>query len=174
MAIRVTLVGYRASGKTTVGRLLAERLGYPFVDADRALEERLGCPIPAWFAREGETSFREREAACLAELLSGEAPLVLSTGGGVVLREGNRRLLRERGGLVVYLEADAPTLQARLRADAGGRPSLTGKDVAEEVPMLLEKRSPLYREVAHRTVPATLAPPEVAARIAALATAEAR
>jgi shikimate kinase len=174
MAMRVTLVGYRASGKTTVGRLLAERLGWPFVDADRALEQRLGCPIPAWFARAGEASFREREAGCLAELLAGEAPLVLATGGGAVLREANRRLLRSRGGLVVYLEADAPTLQARLRADAGGRPSLTGKDVAEEVPMLLEQRVPLYREVAHRAVPSTLPPAEIAARVAALAAAEAR
>jgi shikimate kinase len=174
MAMRVTLVGYRASGKTTVGRLLAERLGWPFTDADRALEARLGCPIPEWFAREGEASFREREAACLAELLAGEAPLVLATGGGAVLREANRALLRSRGGLVVYLDADAPTLQARLRADAGGRPSLTGKDVAEEVPMLLERRASLYREVASRTLPSALPPAEIAARIAALATAEAR
>ncbi len=168
MTPRVTLVGYRASGKSTVGRLLAQRLGSPFIDGDAVLEERLGCTAAAWFARAGEASFREREAAVLAELLVGAESFVLATGGGVVLRRQNRDLLRSHGGLVIYLHAVAGELQARLRADAGGRPSLTGAPVADEVPSVLAVRDPLYREVAAHVVPAADAPEVVVERIAAL------
>jgi shikimate kinase len=166
--MRVSLVGYRASGKSTVGRLLARRLRLPFVDLDRLIEERLACPIATFFAREGEGAFRAREAEILAEALAGDGPLVLSTGGGAVLRSENRASLRARGGLVVYLEAEAEVLQARLRADAGGRPSLTGSSPADEVPAVLARRAPLYREVADQAVPATLPPEAAAERIAAL------
>lgn len=167
--MRVSLVGFRASGKSTVGRLVARRRSCAFVDADRLLEERLGCPIATWFAREGEAAFRAREAEVLAEALAGDGDLVLATGGGAVLLPGNRELLRRRGGVVVYLEADVHLLQARLRADAGGRPSLTGAPVADEVPALLAARAPLYREVATATLPADLPADELAGRIAALA-----
>jgi shikimate kinase len=148
MLSRLTLVGYRASGKTTIGRMIAARLGWPFVDADEALERRLGTTIADFFTGHGEAAFREQEARQLAELLAAAPPQVLATGGGCVLREDNRRLLRERGGLVVYLEAPVAFLQHRLRHHTGGRPSLTGATVADEIPLLLAQRDPLYREVA--------------------------
>lgn len=152
---RLTLVGYRACGKSTVGRLAAARLGWPFVDADSVVEAAIGMPIRRYFAEQGETAFRDAEQAALERLLAGDACLVLATGGGAVLREANRRLLSGRGGVVAYLHAPAEVLQARLRHSAGGRPSLTGAGVADEVPALLAQRDPLYREVAPRLVDAT-------------------
>src|SRR4051812_46928400 len=100
MAMRITLVGYRASGKNTVGQLLAHRLKWRFVDADRQLEERSGRQIASWFApgAEGELAFRDAEEACLKAIL-GPKPrnLVLATGGGAVLRASNRKLIKENG-----------------------------------------------------------------------------
>jgi len=89
------------SGKTTIGRQLARRLGLPFVDSDHVIEERLGCSIREYFAREGEDAFRDVEQAVLDDL-SRHHHGVLSTGGGSVLREANRRHLHERGH-VIYL-----------------------------------------------------------------------
>lgn len=155
VAHRLTLVGYRACGKSTVGRLAAARLGWPFVDADAVVEEALGQPIRAFFAEHGEAAFRDAEAATLARILAKAGCLVLATGGGAVLREENRALFASQGGLVAYLHAPAEALQARLRHHAGARPSLTGAGVADEVPALLALRDPLYRAVAGVVVDAT-------------------
>ncbi len=152
---RLTLVGYRASGKSTVGRLAAARLGWPFIDADQALEATLGCTIRAYFDTHGEAAFREAEASELRRILDGSGCLVLATGGGTVLREDNRALLMARGGMIAYLHAPAVALQARLRHHAGGRPSLTGAGVADEVADLLAQRDPLYRAIAGAVVDAT-------------------
>jgi shikimate kinase len=152
---RLTLIGYRASGKSTVGRLAAARLGWPFVDADQVVEHALGQPIRAFWAEHGEAAFRDAESAALERILAGERCLVLATGGGAVLRPENRALLRARGGTVAYLQAPAEALQARLRHSAGHRPSLTGAPVADEVPALLAARDPLYREIAVAVVDAT-------------------
>jgi shikimate kinase len=152
---RLTLIGYRACGKSTVGRLAAARLGWPFVDADTVIETTIGMPIRRFFSERGEEAFRDVEQAALVRLLAGDGCLVLATGGGVVLRPANRTLLAGRGGLVAYMHASAEVLQARLRHSTGGRPSLTGAGVADEVPALLAQRDPLYREVSQRTVDAT-------------------
>ena len=152
---RLTLVGYRASGKSTVGRLAAARLGWPFIDADSVVEEALGQPIRSFFAEHGEAAFREAEAAALTRVLAGNGCLVLATGGGAVLREDNRTLIMARGGLVAYLHAPAAVLQARLSHNAGGRPSLTGASVADEVAAVLAIRDPLYRATASVVVDAT-------------------
>jgi shikimate kinase len=168
MLSRLTLVGYRASGKTSIGRLIAARLGWPFVDADEELERRLGATIAEYFAKHGEAPFREQEARLLAELLAAAPPQILATGGGCVQREDNRRRLRERGGLVVYLEAPAAFLQRRLRHHAGGRPSLTGATVVDEVPQLLAQRDPLYREVATAVVRADRAEKALVKELAAM------
>ncbi len=165
---RVTLIGYRACGKSTVARLVADRLGWPEVDADRSLEKRQRTSIAKLVARAGLEVFREREAAELVRLLAGEGPLVLATGGGAVLRPENRALLRERGGCIVYLHAEAAVLQARLARDPGNRPSLTGATITDEVPRLLAEREPLYREIAHAVVAATQPVDAVAAQIVAL------
>lgn len=165
---RLTLVGYRACGKSTVGRLVAARLGWPFIDADADLELRLGMPIARFFATRGEPAFRDAESAALGEILGKSGPLVLSTGGGCVLRAENRGIIKENGGVVVYLHAPAAVLQERLRRDAGGRPSLSGADVADEVPRILAQREPLYREVADAVIPADQPAKAVAGAVAAL------
>ncbi len=152
---RLTLVGYRACGKSTAGRLVASRIGWPFVDADHVIEAMMGMPISAFFAAHGEPAFRDVEEKALASILAVDHGIVLATGGGAVLRAGNRTLLGARGGLVVYLQASAEILQARLRHHAGERPSLTGVPVADEVPALLAIRDPLYRATAQHVVDAT-------------------
>jgi shikimate kinase len=163
---RATLIGFRGCGKSTVGAVVAARLGWRFMDADSVLEERLGCTIAACFSRDGEPAFRRLEGACLQDLLASSGQMVLATGGGVVLREENREALRRQGGLVVYLEASAALLQERLTGDAQQRPSLTGAGVVAEVPALLAIRAPLYQSLAGLTLDARQDPQVLAGRIA--------
>ncbi len=140
------LVGYRGTGKTTVGRLVAAAMGWPFVDLDERIEEVAGRNIAAIFAAEGEAGFRDRESAALLEVRS---QAVISTGGGIVLREENRRYLK-RTGQVIWLRASAETIWARLQADAtsaGRRPNLSGGGLAEIIE-LLAARERFYQQVA--------------------------
>ena len=142
----LALIGLPGSGKSTVGRHLARRLGLPFVDSDHLIEQRLGCSIRDYFAREGESSFRDVEEAIIDEL-SATHTGVLSTGGGVVLRPANRQHLRERGH-VVYLHSAAEDVYRRVRHD-GNRPLLQVDDPMARLRDLYTVRDPLYRETAH-------------------------
>ena len=154
------LIGGRGTGKTTVARLLAHQLGWEWVDADEALELRHGQSIRAIFAAEGEAGFRDKEAAVLEELCR-SARLVVATGGGVVLREANRKRLRVTGR-VVWLTADAQTIWGRLQRDpvtAERRPALTVGGLAE-IKELLRAREPLYRGAADFTVSTSGRTPE--------------
>jgi len=148
------LVGYRGSGKTTVTRLLAGRLGCAALDTDEEIAARAGMSIPRIFAIEGEEGFRERERDRLLEALRRDPPWVLATGGGIVERADNRRALRAHPAAVVYLRVPVAELQHRLRTDPVGRPSLTGGDPADEVAKVLARREDLYRAVADRCVDA--------------------
>ncbi|MCB1978159.1 MAG: shikimate kinase [Burkholderiaceae bacterium] len=143
----VSLIGMPGSGKTTVGRQLARRLGLDFVDSDRVIEERLGCSIRAFFEREGEDAFRALEEATLDELTASGASAVLSTGGGAVLRPATRERLRRRSQ-VVYLHALADDIYRRLRHDTT-RPLLQTEDPLQQLRNLYAQRDPLYREAAH-------------------------
>jgi shikimate kinase len=147
----VFLIGPRGSGKTTAARLLAGRLGWAWADADGVLEQRAGRSIRALFADEGEAGFRDREAAVLQEL-AGLRRHVIATGGGVVLCEANRALLRR--GFVVWLTADVDTLWGRIRDDAttGQRRPDLGVGGPAEVAEVLRLREPLYRACADLTV----------------------
>lgn len=161
----VALVGLSGAGKSTAARLVAARLGLPHADTDALVTARAGRPIPAIFAEAGEAAFRDLEAAALAAALAG-SPLVLATGGGVVLHEANRALLRERA-FVVWLDAPDEALLARLRAHDEERPLLAG-DAAARLAALRAARAPLYRAAAHLTLhTAGLTPGEVAERICA-------
>lgn len=151
----IILVGMMGAGKTTVGRRLAARLGRDFVDADREIEARCGVPIATIFELEGEPGFRRRERAMLEKLVA-LPDIVLATGGGAVLAEENRRLLRERGW-VVYLKAATPELWSRLRRDRT-RPLLQTPNPRERIAQLLAQREPLYEAVAHCTVHSTHQP----------------
>jgi len=144
------LVGLPGSGKSTLGRQIARRLGKRFLDADAELEARLGVSIPTIFEIEGEEGFRDREEATLAEL-TGLADVVLSTGGGAVLRQSNRKLLAENG-TVLYLHAEPATLFERVR-HSRNRPLLQG-DMMPRLHELYAQRDALYREVADHVVEA--------------------
>ena len=141
----IFLIGLMGAGKTTIGRVLAKRLGLGFVDADREIEARTGVSVPVIFEIEGEDGFRRREAQVIADLTS-QSCHVLATGGGVVLREDNRRHLKERG-FVVYLNAPPHVLWERTRHDKN-RPLLKVDDPLRKLQELFVSRDPLYREVA--------------------------
>lgn len=134
------------SGKSTVGRQLARRLGLPFLDSDAVIEQRLGCSIREYFDREGEAAFRDVEEQVIAELAAGP-DAVVATGGGTVLREANRQRLRE-GGRVIYLRSSPEELQRRLRHDTQ-RPLLQVADPMARLRAMYAERDPLYREAAH-------------------------
>jgi shikimate kinase len=139
------LVGLPGAGKSTLGRQLARRLSLRFVDADSELEHRLGVSIPTIFEIEGEPGFRDREEATLRDLtlLTG---VLLSTGGGAVLRANNRLRLRENG-TVVYLHAEPSTLWTRVRHNRN-RPLLQTADPLARLAELYAQRDTLYRETA--------------------------
>lgn len=143
---RIFLVGMMASGKTTIGRQLAALLGYDFKDTDALVEQRAGADISWIFDVEGEDGFRDREQLAL-ELGTRQPNVVVATGGGAVLREDNRRLMRGRG-TVVYLSAPAALIAARAARDRR-RPLLQVDDVRAAVETLVRERHPLYRDVAH-------------------------
>jgi len=134
------------AGKSTVGRELARRLGWDFIDADVELERRCGASVSTIFEMEGEAGFRQREAALLDELTQ-RAAIVLATGGGAVLGADNRVRLRERG-LVIYLRATVDEILRRTRNDRA-RPLLQVADPRARLEQLLSERAPLYEEVAH-------------------------
>ena len=141
----VFLVGLMGAGKSTVGRILARRLGKRFVDTDHEIEKRNGVTIPVIFEIEGEEGFRKREQEVLTDLAQ-EPDLVLSTGGGIVLRPDNRAVLREQG-FVVYLSARPELLAERTRHDRS-RPLLNVDDPLGRLRELHGVRDPLYREAA--------------------------
>jgi shikimate kinase len=143
------LVGLPGAGKSTLGRQLARRLNKHFVDADAELEQRLGVSIPTIFEIEGEAGFRDREEATLADLTQ-LVDVVLSTGGGAVLRPANRVRLKENG-TVVYLHADPAVLWERVR-HSRNRPLLQTGDPRNRLATLYGERDALYREVADHII----------------------
>ena len=147
MTGRIILIGMPASGKTTVGRAVAQALSLPFHDCDREVERLTGRTIPEIFAAEGEEAFRAVESRALAALCTAEAPCVIATGGGAVLSAENRRLLR-RSGTVFWLDRDLKNIMS---TDCSGRPLLSGG--AEALRTLYKNRRDLYADCAHLLVP---------------------
>ena len=137
---KVVLIGLPGSGKSTVGRQLARRLQLPFFDSDKVIEERIGCSIKDFFAREGETAFRDVESAVIDELTL-KTGCVLSTGGGAVLRPENRLNLHSRGH-VIYLKSMPEELARRLKHDTS-RPLLQVDDPLTRLRDLFAVRDPL-------------------------------
>ena len=145
----IFLVGMMGAGKTTIGRLLAHFLDKTFYDSDREIQKRTGVGIPMIFEIEGEAGFRKREAEMLSELVTMEN-IVLATGGGAVLSQENREMLRRRG-TVIYLRAAVEDLWRRTRQDRN-RPLLKTSDPRRTLAELYTQRDPLYRETAHIVV----------------------
>jgi shikimate kinase len=145
----LVLVGMMGSGKTTIGRMLAARLGRPYFDTDDEVVRLAGATVSGIFSSEGEAGFRRRESGVLAQLLASAIPSVVSAGGGVVLDAHNRALLHDAGA-VVWLRATAETLGNRV-GDAPDRPLLAGSSGPgrrERLVRLCAEREPLYDEVA--------------------------
>ncbi|WP_141239759.1 shikimate kinase [Candidatus Dactylopiibacterium carminicum] len=141
----IYLVGLMGSGKTTIGRMLARRLGRIFHDSDHEIVNRTGVRIPIIFELEGEAGFRRREAQVIAELAD-EGAAVIATGGGAVLSPINRQVMRD-SGWVVYLDVPTPILLERTRNDSN-RPLLQVADPAARLDALRAERDPFYREIA--------------------------
>ncbi len=142
----IFLVGMMGSGKTTIGRSLANYTGKKFVDSDHEIQERTGVKIPVIFEIEGEAGFRKRETEVLQELVKMDN-IVLATGGGAILSENNRELLKLHG-TVVYLRAAVNDLQRRTRHDKN-RPLLQTKNLHKRLTQLFAERDVFYREAAH-------------------------
>ena len=148
--MNLILIGYRATGKTTLARLLAERLGWDWIDADVEIERRADKSIARIFAEDGEPAFRDLEAQVIADLCRRDR-LVLAAGGGAPLRPESRRAMRQTGK-VVWLTARPETILARMSGDTTTttrRPDLTDKGPLQEIIHLLEVRTPIYQELAH-------------------------
>jgi len=151
--MKVILIGYRASGKSTAGQYLAKKLQIPFVDTDQCVEETAGMAIKDLVARDGWAAFRDREKEAVAALHTA-ALCIVSTGGGVILADENRTLLK-RLGKVVYLKTPVEDILERLTRDAREeqiRPQFTSGSLAEETLEILSQRMPLYEATADFTV----------------------
>ena len=152
----IFLVGPMGAGKTTIGKLLAKRLGREFIDCDHYIVAQSGADIPWIFAKEGEEGFRDRETRALEELTA-MPNIVMATGGGAVGREENRKLLQQ--GFVIYLEASVDTQLIRTKKDKN-RPLLQNDNPRATLEALYQKRHPLYQEVATIIVPTERAYPK--------------
>lgn len=167
MTVNITLIGYRCSGKTAVGKHLSKELGMDFIDMDRAIEEDTECSIDTIISRNGWDYFRGLEKS-LIEKLSIRDRTVIATGGGVVLDRENMKKLKKKS-VVIWLRGSADVLRARMSKDLQSgriRPSLTGENPLEEIDKILDIRTPLYHEAATFVVDTDdLSIPEVATSI---------
>lgn len=161
MSRPVFLVGPMGAGKTTIGKLLAQQLGYPFKDTDREIEDRTGADIPWIFDVEGEAGFRDREVAILADLAT-QGQQVIATGGGIIMREENRQCLKI-SGIVFFLTASIEQLLERTAKDKR-RPLLQVADPEARIRELIALREPLYREVATHVIDTNRRPPRQVAQ----------
>ncbi len=147
--MNIILIGFRGTGKTATGRLVAEQLGWEFIDADDYLQKKAGKDIATIFDEGGEKAFREMEESVIAELCELEHK-VIGAGGGAVLNKKNIKNMK-KGGMVILLEADADVIYERLRADEktrSQRPRLTDRDLHDEIVHLLEYRRKYYDRAA--------------------------
>lgn len=151
--MNIYLIGYRCTGKTSVGRRLARRLAWAFVDTDDLVTARAGKPIADIVAQQGWPAFRDLERRVVRQVAGGRRQVV-ATGGGAPCDEENRRLM-VHSGIVVWLRAAPDVIERRLAADAEStrqRPALGDRDAVSEVGRVLSRRAPLYREAAHFAV----------------------
>ena len=146
----IVLIGFMGSGKSSVGKKLSYKLKEPFIDSDSLIEKRAGCSITQIFADKGEDAFRDIETKCIRELTEKKPGFIISTGGGMPLREENRKLLRKIGS-VVYLKAEPETIYERIKDDTS-RPLLRSEDPQKKIREMMNERSSIYEEAADITV----------------------
>lgn len=165
-AANIILCGFMGTGKSTVGRLVAARLGWPFVDTDAVIEAREGKPIRQIFAEQGEPYFRALEVGLCREIATEWRGRVIATGGGIVIDPQNREALT-RAGLVICLTAPADVLYERLRGETD-RPLLAGSDPAARIAELLQARAAAYGALPHQIDTVRCTPAHVADAVLAL------
>ncbi|HAD60799.1 MAG TPA: shikimate kinase [Planctomycetaceae bacterium] len=165
--MKLTLIGYRGCGKSSVGPLLAETLRLTCIDSDDHVEDAAGKSIQQIFADDGEAEFRRLESQVIADLLA-QDDIVVAAGGGAILAETNRKCMQDAGS-VIWLQATVETLASRIARDetsTSRRPSLTGKSIQEEIAEVLEARRELYQKASTMTVDTdNRAPQEIADEI---------
>ena len=142
----IILIGFMGARKTTVGKRLAARLKWDFIDTDEYIEQKAGMAVSEIFDRYGEENFRARETEALREILQEQKAAVISVGGGLPMRKENREYLKEIGR-TIYLRAQVDTLVGRLSGDTG-RPLLRGQDLRTRIQQLMELRSAVYESAA--------------------------
>lgn len=148
--MNIVLIGYRGTGKSSVGQLLAERSGRALVSTDAEVIRRAGQPIPEIVKRHGWDHFRDRESEVCRDL-AGKDQLIIDTGGGAILRLDNVTRLKSNG-VLFWLTAEVPTISRRIGGDTQ-RPSLTGiKSFVEEIEEVLRERTPRYKAAADHTI----------------------
>lgn len=149
----VYLVGYRATGKSTVGRKLAAGLGWDWFDTDEQIQQLAGCTIAEIFRQQGERAFRDLESRVVQRLAQCKQAVV-SLGGGAIIRDENRECVRQ-SGFVIWLRASLETIEQRLTADfktESQRPNLTTAGGTDEIRQLLQQREPIYQQCSHVTI----------------------
>jgi len=149
----VFLIGFRGTGKTTLGKLLARKLGYAFVDTDKIICQRKGASVKTIVDQEGWEGFRRSEVKVLTEF-GNASRTVVATGGGAILHRQFWQEMRNKA-IIIWLTAESDVLLQRICRNTSmmdNRPSLTGKEVGQEILEVLHEREPLYREFAHFTI----------------------
>lgn len=151
--MNIVLIGYRCSGKTTVGKLLARDLKREFLDTDRLIERKTGLPIHSYVSQKGWSDFRAVEREVVSDVASRD-DLVIATGGGVVIDRENVRNLK-KNGWVVWLDTEVPVIRERMKKTQKSdefRPALSGTDPLKEIEMILHERAPFYEDAGDHTV----------------------
>ena len=146
MVSKIILVGMMGAGKTTIGKLLSDKLGYDFIDLDKIIEEKSGVKINTIFEIEGEAGFRDRELQVLSDSIEKDK-VIISTGGGIVTNEKSRSHLIKHNALIVYLKANLQTLCNRLKND-NSRPILNVENKEQVIARIIEEREPFYQDLA--------------------------
>lgn len=158
----IILIGFMGSGKTTVGKILSEFSGMPFVDTDELIEEKYKMSVSEIFEKFGEDEFRKREEETFKELVEKDEGYIIATGGGLPIFLKDKSLLNK--GFTVYLETDIKTIFSRLENDTT-RPLLSKGNKAKKIAELLEVRGPIYKNLAHTVMNGKIAPENIAKTI---------
>jgi shikimate kinase len=162
--MNIVLIGYRGTGKSVVGKLLARRLSMQYIGMDAAIVKRAGMPIPEIVEKQGWPGFRDLESAEVRELAEDDN-LVIDTGGGVIERPENIEAL-QKSACIFWLKASVDTIVARIQGDTLRPPLTSGKTFTEEVEEVLERRMPKYKSAAHYEIDTdAMTPDQIADRI---------
>lgn len=165
---KIILLGYMGSGKTTIAKLLAQKMGYPFIDLDQMIETQENLAVPEIFAQKGEIYFRKIEHRLFNKLMASQDRFVLSLGGGTPCYANNHELLNVSGIASVYLKASLETLEQRLIGEINKRPllaKLTGDDFKESIAKHLFERSYFYNMATHSVKVDGKSPDEIVSEI---------